>query len=802
MIRLTTLGSVRVYRDAREVPDLPAQRLRCALLIYLATERDVSRADAVTMFWPERDTGRGKHALRQMLYELRGVLGDDGLELRRDRIRCSAWIDAADFERAATEGRAADALELYAGPFLHGFSLENGAFEGWVERRRAHYGRLYRRLQRDHIDALNDTGDREGALASARRWVELDPLDDEAAHTFIRQLALAGRRTEALQHFDSYEKQLLAELDVQPLDDTLALVAGIRSGTESGVGALDPFPARETTVSAATRTAPAEPAASSTPRPGRRRALLRHVRSRRVAAALLILVASAAVAVFGLSRDDRPAAPSRTLRIAVLPVTDQTTDGSLTGVAGELTEQLTSALGQSRVLEIVAARDVELAGGVRISADSVARQAGADYLVGGSISRDEDRLRLQLVLRDGRSGAVVGNQLVERIWGQAQNLVDDVVASAATVLRTELGTALELRRVRATARSQRSWQLVLEGKELVSQTVTLVRAGQADAALRALNRADSTFTLAQSIDPRWPEPLVQRAWLRHRRALLLRHFAGGSPDEIEGCVLEAVRLAEDAIALDPRDVAAHEVRGVLLLQRASEALPADTVRRLNLAAEQSLQRAVDIEPQRQTALRYLAELLHSTERYGEARLAAAEALRADPHANANVLLNLLFQSAFEAWEDDLADSWCMTGRYRFNDQAPFTWCLLAQHAWGSTTPDPPRLRRALAAAPPIMFRFQPDLADKFEAMLAAAFARANQPDSALAILHRLDRSSDDGLTWLRAAAYVQLGDEDTALGLLRTLPPSLTNLRVMRQRAFWDLRGNPEFQRMIQRPPS
>jgi DNA-binding SARP family transcriptional activator/TolB-like protein len=818
MIRLTTLGSVRVYRDNREVPDLPAQRLRCALLVYLATERDVSRADVVAMFWPERDTGRGKHALRQMLYELRHVLGDDGLELRRDRIRCSVAMDASDFERAGAEGRTADALELYAGPFLYGFSLENGAFEGWVERRRAHYGRLHRRLQREHIAALQEAGDADAALSSARRWVELDPLEDEAAHSFIRQLAMMGRRTEALQYFESYQKQLSAELDVQPLDETLALVAGIREGAAHPAGrpgdrpatALDTEsallhpslrPMRPVASNPGLSTTSAHSPATPSRQLSRFVALLRRPAARRMLTTVLVVIAGASLALYAYPREQRPGAPSRTLRIAVASVSDGTTDGSLRGIADELTEQLTSALGQSSVLEIVLARELELGDGVKISADSVARQSGADYLVGGSMVMQDGRVRLDLVLRDGRTGRVVRSDVVERSWSEAQNLVNDVVTSAATVLRTELGTALELQRVRASAGSQQAWSLLIEGKQLMSQMVPLVRATQHEAAVGTLARADSVLMLAQSIDPRWSEPLVQRAWIRHRRAMLLRHFLEVDPDDIADCTQEGLKLAEEALARSPNDVGAHEVRGVLLLQHASEApLPADSVRRLHRAAERALRRAVELEPRRQTALRHLAELLHLDERYGEAHVVAAEAHRADPYGHANALLVTLFQSTFEAWEDELADSWCMAGRYRFRDP-PFTWCLLVQHAWGTTSPDPGRLRREIDNVPPIVFRVQPALAQRFDAMLAAAFARANEPDSARAILRRLDGSDHEDLTWLRAAAYVQLGEDSVAIELLRTLPPTLTNLRVMRQRAFSKLRRDPEFQRLAQRAP-
>lgn len=52
-IRLTTLGRLNACTDDVELDWLPGQRLRAALLVYLAVERRVSRATLTALFWPE-----------------------------------------------------------------------------------------------------------------------------------------------------------------------------------------------------------------------------------------------------------------------------------------------------------------------------------------------------------------------------------------------------------------------------------------------------------------------------------------------------------------------------------------------------------------------------------------------------------------------------------------------------------------------------------------------------------------------------------------------------------------------------
>jgi hypothetical protein len=87
--------------------------------------------------------------------------------------------------------------------------------------------RVCRRLTFARIEAA----DTAGAIEVARRWAEADPLEDEAHHHTIELLAQTGRRTEALHHYGAYRDLIARELEVEPLEETLALVARIREGS-------------------------------------------------------------------------------------------------------------------------------------------------------------------------------------------------------------------------------------------------------------------------------------------------------------------------------------------------------------------------------------------------------------------------------------------------------------------------------------------------------------------------------------------------------------------------------------------
>ncbi len=242
-IRLDTLGTLRTYRDGQELERLPAQPVRCAVLLYLAMERDVPRESVLGMFWPDSAPDQARHTLNQTLYELRRILGDDWVELRGDRLHVSdrVEVDALEFTRAVEQGDAPFALGLYRGPFLGGAPpATTRAFEGWTDQWSARLGRLHRRASREAIDERVSAEDLPGAVQLARRWADIDPLDDEAQHRLIELLALYGDRSEALRQYERYERLVREELDLEPLDETKDLVARIRSGEINGNSTTPP----------------------------------------------------------------------------------------------------------------------------------------------------------------------------------------------------------------------------------------------------------------------------------------------------------------------------------------------------------------------------------------------------------------------------------------------------------------------------------------------------------------------------------------------------------------------------------
>jgi predicted ATPase/DNA-binding SARP family transcriptional activator len=153
------------------------------------------------------------------------------------------WLDIealegcvqADREERPVTHRLEEAVDLYRGPVLEGFSIpDSAAFEDWLRLLREQLQRqvlavLHRLAERDEA-----RGAYERAQGYAWRQLEVDPAHEEAHRRLMRLLALDGQRSAALAQYESCRRTLAEELGVEPGAETTALYERIRDGTLEG----------------------------------------------------------------------------------------------------------------------------------------------------------------------------------------------------------------------------------------------------------------------------------------------------------------------------------------------------------------------------------------------------------------------------------------------------------------------------------------------------------------------------------------------------------------------------------------
>jgi DNA-binding SARP family transcriptional activator len=265
-LAVSMLGSMRVTVGGEPVTRFRGDTVQ-ALLAYLVMHPGITfrRQVLAGMLWPDHRESEALVNLRQTLRRLRTAIADDDagspfLATTRTTLTFAPesdhWLDVAAFDQALSEidkhahtrlescpacaRRLEEAIDLYRGDFLQGFSLDSALFEEWmvVERERLHRQALE---ALGHLAACHEeSGEYERALAYARRQVELEPWRESAHRQWMRALALSGQRGAALAQYEACRRILADELGVEPGPETAALYECIRSGGELAVGGARP----------------------------------------------------------------------------------------------------------------------------------------------------------------------------------------------------------------------------------------------------------------------------------------------------------------------------------------------------------------------------------------------------------------------------------------------------------------------------------------------------------------------------------------------------------------------------------
>jgi DNA-binding SARP family transcriptional activator/predicted ATPase len=249
-LSLYLLGPPRIERDGE--PIKVDTRKAIALLAYIAITGESHRRDAlVNLLWPEYDQTRGRAALRRTLSALKKALSGDWLDVDRESIGLNSsadvWLDVGQFRshltQCLTHGHPAsevcpacltsltDAVELYRGDFLSGFTLKDSFnFDDWqffqADGLRRELAGALERLVLCH----SAQGEFESAIKYARHWLALDRLSESAHCQLMCLYAWSGQRSAALRQYQECERILQSALGVSPQESTAALYRAIQEG--------------------------------------------------------------------------------------------------------------------------------------------------------------------------------------------------------------------------------------------------------------------------------------------------------------------------------------------------------------------------------------------------------------------------------------------------------------------------------------------------------------------------------------------------------------------------------------------
>ena len=442
--------------------EFPTRKSR-ALLAVLSRHpgKRHGREALAALLWPESAEAQARANLRQTLKHLRRALGDlrdaviiadgDTLALQPGAVE----VDVARFEARHAEGTAEalqEAVQLYRGEFLEGFSLREEPFSDWVAIERVH-------LRERALDALGklsahlaDAGETEQAIPLALRLVGLEPLLESAHRLLMRLYSTQGRRGAAIEQYRRCRDILRRELGIRPEPETEHLYQKIRSHRP--------------------RLASIRPSVDPTEAAG-------DARFHGVIADPLL---------------QRPA-------VAVLPFRNLSGEPEQIYFTDGLCEDIVTALAGWRCFPIIASSSVVAYKGRSAHSPRIADDLGARYLVDGSLRRSGSKIRISARLIESDTGYTLWTDRFDFHLDDILVVQEEAAQKIAAIVEPQLERA-ELRRI-VTKQTEdlTAWDLWLQGNALLQSRITDKRA-----------LARSRFEEALRLDPGYSDALTGLAY--------------------------------------------------------------------------------------------------------------------------------------------------------------------------------------------------------------------------------------------------------------------------------------------------
>ncbi|HEX8726603.1 MAG TPA: hypothetical protein VF737_14535, partial [Gemmatimonadaceae bacterium] len=499
-------------------------------------------------------------------------------------------------------------------------------------------------------------------------------------------------------------------------------------------------------------------------------------------------------------------------RLAVLYFEDQSGDHSLRPLADGLTEGLIRSLENASSFTVISATGVGSYRGTSVGVDSIARALNVGYIVKGAVERDGSNIRVAVRLDDA-SGVDLQRGSFTCPSTELVGILDSLSTVVAHFVRQQLGEQLQVQKERVEASNSDAWLLVQRGQEARRNMEAAAAAGDTAGTDSAYRRADSLYAAAARLDPRWPDPDIDRGTIAYRRSRL-----AGDPALVRKWVALGLAHANSALAIDSVNADALELRGTLEYFSWLSNLDTDPAKKAALitAAKRDLEESTAINHNQAGAYAVLSHLYNNypTSTNADVAIAAQRAYESDEYQNGiDLILSRLVFASYDLGNFDKASQWCQTFHRRFPHDFRAVHCELLLLT--ANDPNfPPDVRKAWLLADSVtalapepqrqLWHFYSDM------LVATVIARASRTAPALAdsARHVIQRSLGDAsvdptrdLALFAAMAYTTLGDNGDAVQMLKlnfaVNPQRVAGYRTDPGWQFRPLVNDPAFKRLV-----
>jgi TolB-like protein/class 3 adenylate cyclase/tetratricopeptide (TPR) repeat protein len=265
------------------------------------------------------------------------------------------------------------------------------------------------------------------------------------------------------------------------------------------------------------------------------------------------------------------AAPARLAErpsVAVLPLKNLSGDDAQNYFSDGITEDIITALGRFSNLIVIAQSASFRFKGSSASPAEIGRQLDARYLLGGSIRRVSDRVRVGVELTEAATGRLVWSETYDSEGRDIFTVQDDITKRVVGAAAVKLTRFEEARVLSKPTGNLAAYENVLRGRDMLSHTTR-----------KSNDEATELFQRAIELDPDYAD-----AYAALGGSYLEAVVSGWT--EFRGEELErAESFAQKALALNPATTRAYRILGLVQLYR----------ERYELALSQ-IDRALEINP--------------------------------------------------------------------------------------------------------------------------------------------------------------------------------------------------------------
>lgn len=246
--------------------------------------------------------------------------------------------------------------------------------------------------------------------------------------------------------------------------------------------------------------------------------------------------------------------------VLVLPCASLDPDGRGSVLAQGMSEDIITALSKNRWLRVVPRGTAFALERSLEDPSGIARRAGADYIVAGSVRRDGSRVRITMQTMDAGDRRCIWSESFDRDMTDIFDLQEEISRLVAARIATELGITEQQRVVRQPRKNLGAWELYQLGSfEFYRFT------GESN------RRCQSLMRQAIRQDPDFGSPYARLAY-----AMILEMiYFEGTPEQSR--MDEALDLALQAVACDDQDAGSFFSLGRVRLARCEYELAIGTL---------------------------------------------------------------------------------------------------------------------------------------------------------------------------------------------------------------------------------